>query len=81
MRELAPHVAAGGAGGECAGGERCACAGGALVLAAADALAGRGAAGRALPDHARPSARHDALTTLLAPDVSTRATRLYTPPC
>ncbi|CAK1586156.1 unnamed protein product [Parnassius mnemosyne] len=47
-------------------GGRCACAGGALLLAAADALAGRGAAGRALPEHARPSARHDALHALLA---------------
>ncbi|XP_072947708.1 vacuolar protein sorting-associated protein 8 homolog [Epargyreus clarus] len=60
MRELVAHVAA-----RCAGGAACACAGGALLLAAADALAGRGAGGRALPDHARPSARHDALHTLL----------------
>ncbi|CAG9793888.1 unnamed protein product [Diatraea saccharalis] len=66
MRELAPHVRAGCGG---AGGAGCGCAGDALVLAAADALAGRGAAGRPLPDHARPSARHDALHALLDPDV------------
>ncbi|XP_075979183.1 vacuolar protein sorting 8 [Anticarsia gemmatalis] len=62
MRELSAHVSA-----ACArrAGGRCACAGCALVVAAADALAGRGAAGRALPPHARPSARHDALLALL----------------
>ncbi|CAH2039598.1 unnamed protein product, partial [Iphiclides podalirius] len=64
MRTLAAHVSGGcGAGG--GGGGRCRCAGGALLLAAADALAGRGAAGRPLPEHARPLARHDALLTLL----------------
>ncbi|XP_028177767.1 uncharacterized protein LOC114365401 [Ostrinia furnacalis] len=66
MRELAPYVEEGCAGRGGAGG--CGCAGAALVLAAADALAGRGAAGRPLPDHAQPSARHDALHTLLAED-------------
>ncbi|XP_060802383.1 vacuolar protein sorting-associated protein 8 homolog [Amyelois transitella] len=61
MRSLVAHVSQ-----SCGGGAACACAGAALVLAAADALAGRGAGGRPLPDHARPSARHDALHTLLA---------------
>ncbi|KAL4707675.1 hypothetical protein ACJJTC_014856 [Scirpophaga incertulas] len=71
MRQLAPHVVAGcGGGGRCAAASGGACAGDALVLAAADALAGRGAAGRPLPAHARPSARHDALHTLLADDAS-----------
>ncbi|XP_068618217.1 vacuolar protein sorting-associated protein 8 homolog [Battus philenor] len=62
MRTLAEYVS-----DDCparAGG-RCVCAGAALLLAAADALAGRGAAGRPLPEHARPLARHDALHTLL----------------
>ncbi|CAH0398761.1 unnamed protein product [Chilo suppressalis] len=67
VRELAPHVQAGCGGAR--EGRVCTCAGDALVLAAADALAGRGAAGRPLPDHARPSARHDALHALLAADV------------
>ncbi|CAG4947702.1 unnamed protein product [Parnassius apollo] len=63
MRTLMAYVSE-----DCAAraGGRCTCAGGALLLAAADALAGRGAAGRALPEHARPSARHDALHALLA---------------
>lgn len=71
MRELAPFVVEGCAGGE-GGGGGCGCAGDALVLAVADALGGRGPAGRPLPDHAQPSARHDALTTLLAEDVRTQ---------
>ncbi|CAB3251661.1 unnamed protein product [Arctia plantaginis] len=68
MRELINYVSprcgrrSGAAG---AAGARCSCAGCALVVAAADALAGRGAAGRALPHHAQPSARHDALLALL----------------
>ncbi|XP_063535635.1 vacuolar protein sorting-associated protein 8 homolog [Cydia strobilella] len=61
MKELVGYVEA-----SCGGGPSCRCAGGALLLAAADALGGRGAGGRPLPDHARPSARHDALHTLLA---------------
>ncbi|XP_053606903.1 vacuolar protein sorting-associated protein 8 homolog [Plodia interpunctella] len=66
MRELVQHVSAecGRARASC--GCACACAGDALVLACADALAGRGAGGRPLPEHKRPSARHDALQTLLA---------------
>lgn len=63
MRELSAHVSL-----ECGrdkDGEGCKCAGAALVVAAADALAGRGAAGRELPHHAQPSARHDALRALL----------------
>ncbi|CAK1556278.1 unnamed protein product [Leptosia nina] len=62
MRELVQYVDL-----ECAvrtGGE-CSCAGGALVLAAADALAARSPAARPLPPHAKPSARHDALHSLL----------------
>ncbi|KAI8426246.1 hypothetical protein MSG28_005153 [Choristoneura fumiferana] len=62
MRELVLYVDE-----ACRGGAECACAGSALLLAAADALAGRGAAGRPLPPHAQPSARHDALHALLAP--------------
>ncbi|CAH0729782.1 unnamed protein product, partial [Brenthis ino] len=62
MRELVSFVSPACAG---AGGASCGCAGSALLLAAADALAGRGAGGRALPAHARPSARHDALHALL----------------
>ncbi|XP_059054039.1 vacuolar protein sorting-associated protein 8 homolog [Achroia grisella] len=50
------------------GSGECRCAGAALVVAAADALAGRGAGGRPLPEHAQPSARHDALHALLADD-------------
>lgn len=65
MRELVSYVDE-----ACRGGAECACAGSALLLAAADALAGRGAAGRPLPPHAQPSARHDALHALLAPAVS-----------
>ncbi|KAI8426241.1 hypothetical protein MSG28_005153 [Choristoneura fumiferana] len=64
MRELVLYVDE-----ACRGGAECACAGSALLLAAADALAGRGAAGRPLPPHAQPSARHDALHALLAPAV------------
>ncbi|XP_041987955.1 vacuolar protein sorting-associated protein 8 homolog [Aricia agestis] len=60
MRTLMCHVVPG-----CGGGAACTCAGGALLLTAADALAGRAAAGRPLPPHARPSARHDALHALL----------------
>ncbi|XP_038223273.1 vacuolar protein sorting-associated protein 8 homolog [Zerene cesonia] len=60
MRSLVQYVEAG-----CGQRGRCACAGAALVLAAADALAARSPAARPLPAHARPSARHDALTTLL----------------
>lgn len=63
MRSLTPHVAA------TCGAAPCRCAGDALLLAAADGLAGRGPAGRALPDHQRPSARHDALQTLLSDEV------------
>lgn len=68
MRELIAYVDR-DCGLRTQAGENCTCAGGALLLAAADALAGRGAGGRALPDHAQPSARHDALLTLLAEDV------------
>ncbi|XP_048487716.1 vacuolar protein sorting-associated protein 8 homolog [Plutella xylostella] len=65
MRELTKHVSA-----TCPAYEgRCCCAGDALLLCAADALAGRGAGGRALPAHARPSARHQALQTLLTEEV------------
>ncbi|XP_045766825.1 vacuolar protein sorting-associated protein 8 homolog isoform X1 [Maniola jurtina] len=71
MRELVQFVDAGCAGA--AAGAGCGCAGGALLLAAADALAGRGAGGRALPAHARPSARHDALHTLLAEEAGIRS--------
>ncbi|XP_026499117.2 vacuolar protein sorting-associated protein 8 homolog [Vanessa tameamea] len=63
MRELVAHVQPTCGGG---GSAPCGCAGAALLLAAADALGGRGAGGRALPAHARPSARHDALHALLA---------------
>ncbi|KAJ0178271.1 hypothetical protein K1T71_006094 [Dendrolimus kikuchii] len=71
MRELMPYVDA-----ECGRrrargpGGACGCAGAALVVAAADALAGRGAGGRPLPEHARPSARHDALLALLASEAA-----------
>lgn len=68
MRELVAHVSATCTGSSAGG--RCECAGGALLLAAADALAGRGAGGRPLPPHARPSARHDALHALLAEEVA-----------
>ncbi|KAG7296053.1 hypothetical protein JYU34_021150 [Plutella xylostella] len=65
MRELTKHVSP-----TCPAYEgRCCCAGDALLLCAADALAGRGAGGRALPAHARPSARHQALQTLLTEEV------------
>ncbi|KPJ07186.1 Vacuolar protein sorting-associated protein 8-like [Papilio machaon] len=62
MRTLSAYVSS---ACEARAGGRCSCAGGALLLAAADALAGRGAAGRPLPEHARPLARHDALHALL----------------
>ncbi|KPI97358.1 Vacuolar protein sorting-associated protein 8-like [Papilio xuthus] len=62
MRTLSEHVSS---TCDARSGGRCSCAGGALLLAAADALAGRGAAGRPLPEHARPLARHDALHALL----------------
>ncbi|GBP19807.1 Vacuolar protein sorting-associated protein 8 homolog [Eumeta japonica] len=61
MRELTPWTRSCRAGG----GDVCSCAGDALLLLAADGLAGRGPAGRVLPEHARPSARHDALQVLL----------------
>ncbi|CAF4822239.1 unnamed protein product [Pieris macdunnoughi] len=60
MRELVQYVDP-----ECRLRSNCQCAGGALVLAAADALAARSPACRPLPPHAKPSARHDALHTLL----------------
>ncbi|KAM3966116.1 vacuolar protein sorting 8 [Aphomia sociella] len=62
MRSLVQFVRA-----DCpaSGGGACACAGAALLVTAADALAGRAAGGRALPPHAQPSARHDALHALL----------------
>ncbi|KAJ2944385.1 hypothetical protein O0L34_g18387 [Tuta absoluta] len=67
MRELIPYVDSSCAARRAADPAAvCACAGGALLLAAADALAGRGAGGRPLPDHAQHAARHDALLTLLA---------------
>ncbi|XP_023938652.2 vacuolar protein sorting-associated protein 8 homolog [Bicyclus anynana] len=68
MRSLVGFVSA-----SCGGGAACACAGGALLLAAADALAARGAGGRPLPPHARPSARHDALHALLAEESGARS--------
>ncbi|CAG9561239.1 unnamed protein product [Danaus chrysippus] len=68
MRELVGYVDL-----CCRGSAGCGCAGGALLLTAADALAGRGAGGRPLPPHARPSARHDALQALLAEDSEGRS--------
>lgn len=69
MRELIKYVSPSCGRRSGGPGAPCSCAGWALVVAAADALAGRGAAGRALPHHAQPSARHDALLALLNDEV------------